>query len=180
MAYDRVIFPLLVCVLCFASYCAPCSMDVGQTLDLSQFAGKWYFIAGTSTNLSLSSCGWFLVKETTSTDFVIRFRGHRHKSNIPVVSNIVGKVDGNNIVTYWRRLRSRRKLGPFYHVIISVKYDTAVGMLVCTETKRYMENKLAMIWSRERSLPLPILEELKSKLGAYVNQEIRMADHDNC
>ncbi|KAK9300707.1 hypothetical protein QLX08_006732 [Tetragonisca angustula] len=180
MSHNRVTLPLLVCILCFMAHCAACPMDAGQALDISQFAGKWYFIAGTSTNLSQSSCGRLLVKKTTSTEFLIKFRGHRHKGNIPVVSNMAGKVDGNNIVTYWRTLRSKRKLGPFYHVVISVKYDTAIGMLVCTETKGYMENKSAMIWSRERSLPSPILEELKSKLGAYVNQEIRMADHDNC
>ncbi|KAF3429909.1 hypothetical protein E2986_12263, partial [Frieseomelitta varia] len=95
------------------------------------FARKWYFIAGTSTNLS--SCGRLLVKKATSTEFLIKFRTHRHKSNIFPVSDMAGKVDGNNIVTYW--LRSKRKLGPFYHVVISAKYDTTIGMLVCTGTK---------------------------------------------
>lgn len=72
--------------------------------------------------------------------------------------------------------------GPFRHVIISVKYDTVLGMLVCSkDTTHHQRYKFAMIWSRERSLPLPIFKELKTKLGAYINQgRIRMVDHGNC
>lgn len=72
--------------------------------------------------------------------------------------------------------------GPFRHVIISVKYDTVLGMLVCSKgTTHHQGYKFVMIWSRERSLPLPIFKELKTKLGAYINQgRIRMVDHGNC
>lgn len=72
--------------------------------------------------------------------------------------------------------------GPFRHVIISVKYDTILGMLVCSKgTTHHQGYKFVMIWSRERSLPLPIFKELKTKLGAYINQgRIRMVDHGNC
>ncbi|XP_017890399.1 uncharacterized protein LOC108631169 [Ceratina calcarata] len=69
-------------------------------------------------------------------------------------------------------------------VVVYVKYDTVLGMLVCSDcesTTHHQGYKFAMIWSRERSLPLPILKELKFKLGAYINQErIRMVDHRNC
>lgn len=71
--------------------------------------------------------------------------------------------------------------GPFRHVIAFVKYDTVLGMLVCYESTHHQGYKFVMIWSRERSLPLPILKELRSKMGAYINQgRIRMVDHGDC
>lgn len=71
--------------------------------------------------------------------------------------------------------------GSFRHVIAFVSYDTVLGMLVCYESTHHQGYKFVMIWSRERSLPLPILKELRSKMGAYINQGgIRVVDHGDC
>ncbi|XP_050576988.1 uncharacterized protein LOC126915895 isoform X1 [Bombus affinis] len=161
MFHARDILPMLICTMCLISYCASCSPDIGQPLDLSQFAGEWYFAAGTPVNVSLSKCGRFLVRQTSPNTFTVKFTALSYKNDIPTVFNIDGNVNGNDIVATWQLQGSKKRLGPFRHVIAFVKYDTVLGMLVCYESTHHQGYKFVMIWSRERSLPLPILKELR-------------------
>ncbi|XP_017755224.1 PREDICTED: uncharacterized protein LOC108547285 [Eufriesea mexicana] len=174
--------PVLICAACLLVYCTPCSPDIGQPLDLSQFPGEWFFAAGTPINESLSRCGRFLVRQTSSNTFTVKFTALSYKNDIPIAFNIAGSVNGKEIVATWQFQGSKRRLGPFRHVVTFVEYDKVLGMLVCSDSTSHRQGyKFAMIWSRERSLPLPILKELEYKLGAYINQgRIRLVDHGNC
>ncbi|CAK9825268.1 hypothetical protein ANTRET_LOCUS3315 [Anthophora retusa] len=178
----RHILPVLIFTVCLISCCTPCSPDIGQPLDLNQFSGEWFFVAGTPINESLSRCGRYLVRQTGLNSFTMKYTALSYKNNIPIAFNVNAIANGRDIVGTWQFEGSKRKLGPFRHVIVFARYNTVLGMLVCSEsTPRHQGYKFAMIWSRERCVPLPILKELKSKLGAYINQgEIRMVDHGNC
>ncbi|XP_076619043.1 uncharacterized protein LOC143340694 [Colletes latitarsis] len=175
--------PVLICTACLIFCCKACSPDIGQPLDLDKFSGEWYFAAGTPINQSLSRCGRFLAKKTSANAFAIKYTAISHKNNIPITFYVDGTVDGNQVIGTWQLQGSKRKLGPFKHVIVFANYRTVLAMAVCSEgtTLRHPEYKFSMIWSRERSLPSPILTELKSKLETYINQgEIRLVDHGNC
>ncbi|XP_053996076.1 uncharacterized protein LOC128885799 [Hylaeus anthracinus] len=177
------LLPALICTACLIFCCDACSPDIGQPLDLNEFSGQWFFIAGTPINQSLSRCGRFLAKRTSTDTFKIQYTAVSHKKNIPITFYVDGSVKGNKVVGTWQLHGSQRKLGPFRHIIVYANYRSVLAMAVCSEgtTLHQPEYKFAMIWSRERSLPLPILKELKSKLGAYINQEeIRLVDHGNC
>ena len=183
MLRTRVILPVLIFALCLTFYCTACSSDIGQSLDLKQFAGEWFFAAGTPINESLSRCGRFLVRQTSPSTFAIKFTALSYKNNIPISFNVDGSINGNKIIGTWQLQGSKRILGPFQHVIVEAKYKSVVGMLVCSDngSSHQQRYKFSMIWSRERSLPLPVFKEIKSKLGVYINQgEIRMVDHGNC
>ncbi|XP_078042658.1 uncharacterized protein LOC144473009 [Augochlora pura] len=178
-----VLLPALICTACLIFGCAGCTPDIGQPLDLNQFSGKWYFVAGTPINESLSRCGQFFVRRKTLNTFDIKYTALSHKNSIPITFNVEGVLRGNKIIGIWQLQGSRNKLGPFRHVIVLADYGAFVAMVVCSESTkpRHQGYKFSMIWSRGRSLPPSILKELKSKLGAYINQgEIRMVDHGNC
>ncbi|KAG7198000.1 hypothetical protein KM043_016225 [Ampulex compressa] len=177
------VLPVLISTLCLP-FCRPeCAPDIGQPLDLELFSGKWFMVAGTPVNgKSLSKCGQFMVKETSPNAFTIRYTARSRLDGVPVIFNVEGSV-GHDVIGYWQLKGSKRILGPFKHVIVSMDYNSALAMVVCsTNNSSYLPGyKFSMIWSRERSLPLPIFEGLKSKLSAYINQEeILMADHINC
>ncbi|XP_076664236.1 uncharacterized protein LOC143366762 [Andrena cerasifolii] len=177
------LLPAAICTACLIFCCAACSPDIGQPLDLDQFSGEWFFAAGTPINASLSRCGRFLVRQASGSMFRIKYTALSHKNDIPITFNVDGSVRGSRIIGTWQLQGSKRKLGPLRHVIVFVNYNTVLAMVVCSEgtAPNHQGYKFSMIWSRERSVPLPILKELKSKLGAYINQgEIRMVDHGNC
>ncbi|XP_076647198.1 uncharacterized protein LOC143355901 [Halictus rubicundus] len=177
------VLPALICTVCLIRDCTACTPDIGQPLDLNQFSGKWYFVAGTPINESLSRCGQFSVRSKSINTFSIKYTALSLRNSVPVTFNVEGTVRGNKIIGIWQLQGSRKKLGPFRHVIVHGNYGAFVAMVVCTEstTPHHQGYKFSMIWSRERSLPPSILKELKSKLGAYINQgEIRMVDHGNC
>ncbi|XP_076748623.1 uncharacterized protein LOC143422101 [Xylocopa sonorina] len=176
----RSILPAVICAACLISCCRPCPPDIGQPLDLTQVTGEWFLVAGTPMNESLSRCGRFLVRQTSASKFDVKYAAVSYKMNRPIVFNINGDISDREILGTWQLQGSNKKLGPLRHIIVHAKYDTVLGMFVCSKSSN-RGYKFAMIWSRERSLPLPILAELKSKLGIYINQErIRMVDHRSC
>ncbi|XP_076249343.1 uncharacterized protein LOC143188787 [Calliopsis andreniformis] len=177
------LLPATICMACLIFCCSACSPDIGQPLDLDQFSGTWYFIAGTPVDTSLSRCGQFTVRRTSGNAFVIKYTAYSYRNDMPVTFNVDGSVRENRVIGTWQLQGSKRKLGPFHHAIVFANYNTALGMVVCPESTatHHQRYKFSMIWSRERSLPSPILMELKSKLGVYINQEeIRVVDHRNC
>ncbi|XP_076179118.1 uncharacterized protein LOC143152649 [Ptiloglossa arizonensis] len=177
------ILPTLICTSCLIFCCRACAPDIGQPLDLDKFSGEWFFAAGTPINQSLSRCGRFLARRISVDKFAIKYTALSHKNDIPITFHVDGKMDGNKAVGTWQLQGSKRKLGPLNHIVVFANYRSVLAMVVCSEGTQLHHHgyKFSMIWSRERSLPLPILKELKPKLGAYINQgEIRMVDHENC
>lgn len=176
----RCVLVLLQLAACAALQHCPAS---GETLDLDQFAGDWYVIAGTPvTGRSLSKCGHFAVKKTSPATFAMRYTAVSHRHNSAVAFNVHGRVVDGDITGNWQLEGSKRILGPFKHVVISVDYSSHLVLLSCSEDSHLLaKRKFAMIWSRRRSLSDAILDELKEKLQDYFKRsDILTMDQTDC
>ncbi|KAK2579360.1 hypothetical protein KPH14_000981 [Odynerus spinipes] len=105
------ILGLLIAVSYWDVCTAKCPSESGLPLDLNQFSGKWYMVAGTPVNgKSLSKCGYFVVSKTSSTTFMARYTALSYKDNKPVTFNVDGSLR-HDITGYWQLRGSDRILG---------------------------------------------------------------------
>ncbi|XP_066590994.1 uncharacterized protein [Prorops nasuta] len=176
---------LAIIAMVYLHFCrADCPAETGQPLDLNEFSGKWFMVAGTPVSgKAVSNCGQFLVTKTSEDSFTMKYSAISHRGNRPVTFNVNATINNNNVVANWKLEGSKKVLGPFKHITVSKDYSSYLAMVVCSKNDSSHDSgyKFSMIWSREKSLSSRILEELKTALTSYVHKaNILLVDHESC
>ncbi|XP_023290708.1 uncharacterized protein LOC105696339 [Orussus abietinus] len=131
---------------------------------------------------SVSTCAHFLVNQTSSDTFKIKYTAISHRNNQPVTFIVDGTVS-DDILAQWQLVGYKEAFGPFKHVILSPNYDSSLAMIVCGNgNPRFIpRGEIAMIWSRQKTLPEAELNDLKTKLGEYIDKETLLpVNNINC
>ncbi|XP_011301490.1 uncharacterized protein [Fopius arisanus] len=143
-----------------------------QKLDLNEFLGNWYMVAGTPVSgKKVSKCCHFEVKRTSDDTFTMNYTAVSHRKNRPVVFTVNARAD-DNVTGNWQLQGSTKILGPFRHRVISANYASYIVFVVCGDSNQIIPTReFGMIWSREKNLNPTVLKQLKRHLSHYFHGE---------
>lgn len=153
--------------------------------------------SGTSITGRAGKCLHFQVDQVSSNEFRMNFTTTSYRNNKRIWWNIEGNQSGKKlsatwqlsssprrigtfrVITYVHHLMSSSILGPLEHQILTFDAKSYLAMIVCAPDKKFIPKQyFAMIWSRQRTLAEPTLNELKAKISDYISRD-DIVDIDN-
>ncbi|XP_008543273.1 uncharacterized protein LOC103568263 [Microplitis demolitor] len=150
-----------------------------QSLDLEQFQGNWYMVAGVSLRRGRKTkCSRVVVVPNSENSFLMKFSSIDVTNNSTIKFAIESKTD-DNITGFLKGLSGN--IGPIKHRLIAADYDLYAAIVGCFNrynNKNHEEPTFSMILSRYKTLPLPILNHLKFKLNQYIGKNDKINDID--